>query len=190
MGLVGREFVAGTAALGLLLFAEVVAAMAAVSEAALIYIARHRNMLISLAMIGLQALLTVSLILFMRREGWDEMVQATAPALALLLALGSAAIIKSRLLSHLLAARVSGWRWALIWASAAALAVGWLFTMLPPSLEWLELIGGVPAILIAFGLVIWTRGFGPEDRELFRMRRRQIEDLALPDPSVGGDAPR
>ena len=47
MGLVGPAFVAGTAALAFLLAAEVVAAMAAVSEAALIYVARHRNMLIS-----------------------------------------------------------------------------------------------------------------------------------------------
>ena len=48
MGLVGAGFVAGTAALGFLLAAEVVAATAAVSEAALIYVARHRNMVISL----------------------------------------------------------------------------------------------------------------------------------------------
>ena len=51
MGLVGAGFVAGTAALAFLLAAEVVAATAAVSEAALIYVARHRNMMISLAMI-------------------------------------------------------------------------------------------------------------------------------------------
>ena len=37
MGLVGPEFVGGTAALAFLLAAEVVAATAAVSEAALIY---------------------------------------------------------------------------------------------------------------------------------------------------------
>ena len=48
MGLVGPAFVAGTAALAFLLAAEVVAAMAAVSEAALIYVARHRNMLLEL----------------------------------------------------------------------------------------------------------------------------------------------
>ena len=85
---------------------------------------------------------------------------------------------------------MSGWRWALIWASAAAIAVGWLFTLLPPSLEWLELLGGIPAILLAFGIVIWTKGFGPGDRELFRMRKDEIEELSLPDPTVGGDAPR
>jgi hypothetical protein len=34
--------------------------------------------------------------------------------------------------------------------------------------EWAELIIGIPAILLAYGAVIWTRGFGPEDRVLFR----------------------
>ena len=190
MGLVGPEFVAGTAALAFLLFAEVAAAMAAVSEAALIYLARLRNMLISLGMIALQALLTVGLILLMRYEGLAEMNQATGPAVALLLALGCAAVVKSRFLHRLLGAPVSGWRWPLIWASIAAIGVGWLFTLLPPQLEWLELIAGIPAILLAFGLVVWTKGFGPADRELFRMRRTEIEELSLPDPGPTRQAPK
>ncbi|MCL6683796.1 lipopolysaccharide biosynthesis protein [Sphingomonas alba] len=190
MGLVGPAFVAGTGALAFLLFAEVIAATAAVSEAALIYVARHRNMMISLSMIAFQALLSVALIKLMQAEHWPVMVQATGPATALLISLGLAAIIKSRLLGSILKARVSGWRWALIWASAAGIVVGWLFTLLPHSFEWLELVGGIPAILLAFGLVVWTRGFGPEDRELFRMRKEEIEELSLPDPSTGGDAPR
>src|SRR3546814_686656 len=49
MGLVGPEFVGGAGALAFLLAAEVVAATAVVSEAALVYVARHRNLLISLA---------------------------------------------------------------------------------------------------------------------------------------------
>jgi hypothetical protein len=118
------------------------------------------------------------------------MFVATGPAVALLLGLGFAAVVKSRLLHHLLGAPVSGWRWALIWASAAGVAVGWLFTLLPPSLEWLELLGGIPAILLAFGLVIWTRGFGREDRELFRMSKGEIEELSLPDPGSSPEAPR
>ena len=190
MGLVGPAFVAGTGALAFLLFAEVIAATAVVSEAALIYVARHRNMMISLSMIAFQALLSVALIKLMQAEHWPVMVQATGPATALLISLGLAAIIKSRLLGSILKARVSGWRWALIWASAAGIVVGWLFTLLPHRLEWLELIGGIPAILLAFGLVVWTRGFGAEDRELFRMRKEEIEELSLPDPSTGGDAPR
>ena len=190
IGLVGPEFVAGTAALAFLLAAEVVAATAAVSESALIYCARHRNMAISLAMIVLQALLTVGLILVMQEEGWSPMAVATGPAMALLLALGFAAVAKSRLLHKLMDAPVAGWRWTLVWAAAAAAVVGYICTLLPPELEWLELIGGIPAILFAFGLVIWTKGFGPEDRELFRMGKDEIEELSLPDPTTGANAPR
>jgi len=184
MGLVGPAFVAGTAALAFLLAAEVVAATATTSEAALIYTARHRNMMISLGMIVLQAVLTVALLLLFRRLGWTEMWQATAPAVALMLALGFAAITKARLLSRLLGAPVSGWRWPLVWAAVVAGVVGQVATMLP---EWLELIAGIPAILAAFGFMIWTRGFGPQDRELFRMRKADIEELAeaeLPAPGT------
>jgi hypothetical protein len=85
---------------------------------------------------------------------------------------------------------VSGWRWALIWAAAAAICVGWLFTLLPPRFEWLELVGGIPAILAAFGAVLWFKGFGPEDRELFRMSKDDIEELSLPNPGSSPQAPR
>jgi len=187
MGLVGASFVAGTAALGFLLAAEVVAATAAVSEAALIYTARKRNMWISLAMILLEAGLAVGLILLMRSWGWPIMWQATGPAIALMLSLGLAAIVKSRLLAHILGHRVSGWRWPLVWAAAAAMVVGQIAIRLP---EWAELVFGIPGILAAFGAVLWVKGFGPEDRELFRMKKEDIEDLSLPDPSTGGDAPR
>jgi O-antigen/teichoic acid export membrane protein len=187
MGLVGAGFVAGTAALGFLLAAEVVAATAAVSEAALIYCARHRNMAISLAMILFEAALAAGLILLMRSWDWPIMWQATGPAVALMLSLGLAAIVKSRLLSRILGHPVSGWRWALIWAAAAAMIVGELVILLP---EWAELVIGIPAILGAFGAVWWFKGFGPEDRELFKMRKHEIEELSLPDPSTGGDVPR
>ncbi len=186
MGLVGAGFVAGTAALGFLLAAEVVAATAAVSEAALIYCARHRNMMISLVMIVLEAGLASGLILLMRGWGWPLMWQATGPAIGLMLALGFAAIIKSRLLAKILGARVSGWRWPLIWAAAAAMVVGQLVILLP---EWAELVLGIPAILAAFGAVLWVKGFGPQDRELFKMRKEDIDTVALPDPTAGGDAP-
>lgn len=187
MGLVGAGFVAGTAALGFLLAAEVVAATAAVSEAALIYCARHRNMMISMAMIVLEAALAAGLILLMRKLHWPLMWQATGPALALMLALGFASIAKSSLLARILHQPVSGWRWPLVWAAAAAMIVGQLVIMLP---EWAELVLGIPAILAAFGAVLWFKGFGPEDRELFRMSKADIEELSLPDPSTGGDAPR
>jgi hypothetical protein len=51
----------------------------------------------------------------------------------------------------------------------------------------------VPAILVAFGAVLWTKGFGPEDRELFRMRKadvrelRAAEDAALARDRIGDD---
>jgi len=117
------------------------------------------------------------------------MWQATGPALALTLSLGLAAIIKSRLLGKILGYPVSGWRWPLVWAAAAGVVVGWLFTMLPQSLEWLELLAGIPAILAAFGAILWVKGFGPEDRELFRMKKEDIEELSLPDPGSSAEAP-
>ena len=43
--------------------------------------------------------------------------------------------------------------------------------------ELLQLILGIPLILLAFGIVLWTKGFGPEDRELFRLRKADIEEL-------------
>lgn len=168
MGLVGPNFVGGTGALAFLLVAEVVAATAVVSEAALVYIARHRNLMISLAMIALQAGLSFAFILAARRMELNEMAVATAPALALCVALACCSIVKARLLSSLLAAPVSAWRWALVWAAAAASLVGAAFVALPPRFEWIELAFGVPAILGIYGFVIWRRGFGADDRALFR----------------------
>jgi hypothetical protein len=190
MGLVGPAFVAGTAALAFLLAAEVVAAMAAVSEAALIYVARHRNMLISIAMLALEAGLAVALILGMREFDLPIMFQATGPAIALLLALGFAAVAKSRLLCSILGARVNGWRWPLIWAAAAGSFVGYLATLLPKSAEWAELLFGIPGVLLAFGAVLWTKGFKAEDRELFRMKKADIEELQVPAPGTTGDVAR
>ena len=166
MGLAGPEFVGGSAALGILLLAEVVAATAVVSEAALIYIARHRNLMISLATIGLQVGLSFAFVLGARAARLPVAVQAIGPALALPVALGFASVAKSRLLSHLLGAPVSGWRWALIWASAVAAVVGFVAIQVP---EWLELTVGLPLILLSYGLVIWFKGFTPEDRVLFRL---------------------
>jgi O-antigen/teichoic acid export membrane protein len=187
LGLVGHAFVAGTAALSFLLFAEVVAATATVSESALIYCARKRNMAISVAMLAIQVLLSIALIILFRRLGYPPMWQATGPAIALLIGLGLAAVAKARLLSQLLKAPVSGWRWELLWAALAGGAAGEIAIQFP---EWLELLIGIPAILVAFGAMMWWRGFTAEDRELFRMKKEDIEDLSLPDPSTGGDAPR
>jgi len=190
MGLVGPEFVAGTAALAFLLFAEVIAATAAVSEAALVYVARLKNLLISLVMIGLQALLTVAIIVGVASlplpADQVEALQSAGAAVALMMALALASVLKADLLGRILNSPVQGWRWSLMWAAAAAVVVGFLATLLP---EWTELVFGIPAILLAFGAVLWTKGFGPQDRELFRLSKREIEEMSVPAPSRSPQAP-
>ena len=165
MGLGGPDYVDGTGALAFLLAAEVVAATAVVAEAALVYMARKRNLALSLGTIALQAALTVGLILLVRDLGLGEAYKAAAAALGLMLALGAASLAKALLLGRLLGHPVNNWRWPLVWATGAAVVVGFLATLMP---EWVELLVGVPLILLTYGWVIWNRGFGPEDRVLFR----------------------
>jgi O-antigen/teichoic acid export membrane protein len=165
MGLVGPNFVGGTGALAFLLAAEVVAATAVVSEAALIYVARFRNLVISICTIALQALLTIGAMMLIDRLGLPQLYRAAAAALSLALSLGVASLTKAMVLSRILRQSINNWRWALVWAAAVAVLVGEIAIRLP---EWAELIFGIPAILFAYGWVIWQRGFGPEDRVLFR----------------------
>ena len=165
MGLVGPNFVGGTGALAFLLAAEVVAATAVVSEAALVYVARKRNLAISVGTIVLQGILTVTAILLMERLELGEPYKAAGAAIALMTALGAASLVKAWVLSRILGERVNNWRWALVWAAVPAIAVGYLATRLP---EWAELIFGIPLILLTYGWIIWRKGFGPEDRVLFR----------------------
>ena len=165
MGLVGPHFVGGTGALAFLLAAEVVAATAVVSEAALIYVARFRNLVISIATIGLQALLTIGAMLLIDRLGMPQLYRAAAAALSLALALGVASLAKALTLSRILGRSINNWRWALVWGAIVAVLVGEVVLQLP---EWAELIFGIPAILLSYGWVIWRRGFGPEDRVLFK----------------------
>jgi O-antigen/teichoic acid export membrane protein len=175
MGLVGSGFTGGTATLAFLLAAEVIAAAAVVSEAALIYVARTRNMIISLIMLAIEAGLAAALLLIMKGEGFPQAFQATGPAIALCVALAFASIAKSRLLSKELGAPVSGWRWDLAWATAAGVLAGAGVRFLIP--EGWQLVLGVPAILVAFFSVLWTKGFKPEDRELFRLGKREVREL-------------
>src|SRR5204862_3560541 len=126
-----------------LLSAEVVAAAAVVSEAALIYVARTQNMIISLVMLAIEAGLAVALILIMKDQGLPQTFQATGPAIALCVALGFASITKSRLLSKKLGEPVSGWRWSIAWATGAGVAVGVPARLLLP--ETLQL-ASIPAI--------------------------------------------
>ncbi len=172
MGLWGPDYVAGTAALAFLLAAEVVASMAVVSESVLVYIARKRNLAISVGIIALQAGLTVALIEAAGRFGLGKGYEAAAAAGALMIALATSSLVKALLLKHLLGAPVSNWRWPLAHAAAAAVVVGYAFTWLP---EWIELLIGVPAVLGTYGLIIWRRGFDEADKVLFR---RQV----VPDP--------
>lgn len=166
MGLIGPEFVGGTGALAFLLAAEVAAATAVVSEAALVYVARLRNLWVSLATIAVQAVLTVGGIMLATRLGLNDNFRAAAAAAALLLALGMASVVKAWILSRILREPVNSWRWPLVWAAAPATLVGWAATQFLP--EWAELVFGIPAILGVYGFVIWHKGFGPEDRVLFR----------------------
>jgi len=188
MGLVGPGFVGGTGALAFLLAAEVIAATAAVSEAALVYVARHRNLIISTVMVVIQASLSVALIVAMREAGWSEAYQAAGPAVALAVALAFASILKARLLSRILEAPVQGWRWPLLWAATGASLVGYAFTSLPNSLEWMELAFGYPAILITFGIIVWVKGFTHDDRALFRLKKSDVESPTLP-PPPGAEPP-
>ncbi|HMJ92548.1 MAG TPA: oligosaccharide flippase family protein [Allosphingosinicella sp.] len=184
MGVVGPSFVGGTGALAFLLAAEVVAATAVVAESALVYIARHRNLMISALMVLIQGGLSILFILAMRERGWPPAYQAAGPAAALMLALGLASILKARLLRRLLGAPVQAWRWALVWAAAVAVLVGWIFTSLPQQLEWLELAVGMPMILLTFGTIIWMKGFTQDDRALFRMGKKDVEALEEEGPTL------
>jgi hypothetical protein len=168
MGLGGPDFVSGTAALVFLLLAEVVASKAVVSEAALVYLARMRNLWISLGTIAVQAMLTIALIVAARNAGWGPMYVAAAAALALALSLGLASLVKSRVLTGILGHSISNWRWGLAWAVVPAIAVGVAMTWLP---EWAELSFGIPAILGIYCYMLWVRSFGPEDRVLFRKQQ-------------------
>ncbi len=165
LGLVGPEFVGGLGAAVFLLMAEAAASAAVVSESALVYVARHRNLMISIAVIGLQTILTFAFIYIIRAEGYNQKYVAAGASAALAISLGVGSYLKTWLASKVLGASVSVWRWPLLWASIAAGFVGWLCVKGP---EWAELIFGIPVTLATYGWVIWRFGFGEDDRKLFR----------------------
>ncbi len=166
MGLIGPQFVGGTGALAFLLAAEAVAATAVVSEAALIYMARKRNLIVSVLTVVLQGLLTVAGIKLTQAAGYNELFQAAAAALGLALALGFASIVKSHILGRILETPTNNWRWTLVWAVAPTVLVGWAVTWFLP--EWAELVFGIPAMLAVYFGMLWKRAFAAEDRLLFR----------------------
>ena len=167
MGLVGKAgvFVGGNGVLALLMVAEVLAATAVVSEAALVYIARHRNLAISLAAMALQIGLSFLFIGVAQSEELSPNLVAMGPAAALAISLGASALAKSILVSRLLETRVSIWRWPLLLAAAVAAGLGGIATATP---EWSELLIGVPGMLIVYGWIIWRFAFEEDDRALFR----------------------
>jgi len=182
MGLVGPHFVGGTGALGFLLAAEVVAATAVVAEAALIYVARIRNLWVSSAAIALQAALTTGAMLLAERLDFNDGWRAASAAAALMVALGISSVVKAVMLSRILGHKINNWRWPLVWAAAAAIVVGQGVIRLP---EWVEIVFGIPTLLGVYGWLIWTRGFGPEDRVLFT---RKVTQETAP-PAETSDAP-
>ena len=165
MGVVGPQFVAGATALVFLLVAEVIAVTGAVSESALVYMARKRNLMISAAVLILQIALSFALIRVARAWDLPEPWQIAAPAIALGLALGVGSIVKSRLLARLTASSVSPFRWSLLLAAGVAGSVGTLTTQWE---EWAEMIIGVPLIMVSYLLVLFRFSFKNEDRALFR----------------------
>lgn len=170
MGLGGPTIVGGTGALAILLAAEVVASIAVVSESVLVYVARKRNLAISVGIIVFQAILTIILVTTAQRFDMGGGFMAAGAGLALFIALGTSSILKALLLKKILMAPVVSWRWGVIIAAIPAVFIGYLATFLP---EWAELIIGVPAILIIYGTVLWKVGFAENDRLLFR---RNLDD--------------
>ncbi|WP_188053243.1 lipopolysaccharide biosynthesis protein [Sphingosinithalassobacter sp. CS137] len=168
MGLIGPEFVIGAGALVVLLVAEVLASPGAVSEVGLVYTARHRNLMISLLVLGLQVALSFALVFLMRDLAWPREYQAAGPAVALLISVTIGSVAKSWVLSRMLGANVVSFRWAFVWAILTGGVVGMAFASLPPEYEWAELSIGMPAILVSYLYVIIKFAFGPEDRALFR----------------------
>jgi len=157
----------------------VLASTGAVCESALVYTARHRNLIISMVMLAFQIGLSFVFIFTMRALGWTVNYQAAGPGLALMLSLGLTSIIKARLLGRILGAPVSPWRWPLVWAALAAIAVGSVFTALPRRYEWAELVFGEPAIAATYLYILWRWAFGPADRALFG-RMPRADEATLP----------
>ena len=166
MGLGGPGFVVGTLALIFLLTAEVFAAPAVVSEAALVYLAPMRNLVISLLTMAVQAVLTLAGMWVCARLGLGQIDRISAAAGALMVTLMLSSLAKAGLLSRYLGQRITSFRWSLLGAAVPAATVGVAAMRLLP--EWAGISIGIPAILGLYCWVMWSRGFGQDDRALFR----------------------
>lgn len=174
MGLGGPQFVAGAGALCILLAAEVLAAPGSVSESALVYVARHANLMISLMVLILQIALSFGFVLLLRQDGWPPAYQAAGPALALAVSLTIGSVIKAVLASRVLGQSVSPIRLGLIAAMIVSAATGVAISKLP---EWAQLSVGIPLMLTAYFLVLLKLAFGDEDKALFRRMPRAPQAL-------------
>ncbi len=174
MGLFGPVFASGGLVLIVLLIVELLAAQAAVAESALIYVARNKNLMWSLA--GVLVQIAVSLLLVPRYGGVGAASGLAVSALLLTL-------VKTRLLSRRLGASVAGWRWIMPIAALPAIAVGLLMLRAP---EWAQLAIGPFIILGVYGSIIWRLGFKGADRLLFARGLRGKELPAAAESSAGG----
>src|SRR5690606_4313315 len=93
----------------------------AVSETALVYMARHRNLVLSMVTLGIQVGLTLAFIPLFRAlfpaQSPDAAVNGVAPAAALLVSALFASLMKGRLLRATLGQPISGWRWPMLLAA-------------------------------------------------------------------------
>ena len=164
--------------LNLLLLAEIAYVTGAVAETCLVYTARHRNLMLSVATLGVQVGLTLAFIPLFRvlfpAESPNAAVNGIAPAAALLASALFATVVKSRLLRATLGEPVSGWRWPMLLAAGAAFAIGILVQRY--LVAYWELVLGLPAILATYGIVLWYRGFEEEERLLFAGRDKLLKD--------------
>jgi hypothetical protein len=85
----------------ILLVAEVLASTGSVCETGLVYIARIRNLVISIAVLLLQIGLSFGFIIFAKESGWGAQYQAAGPAIALAVSLTIGSAIKAWLLQRL-----------------------------------------------------------------------------------------
>lgn len=165
MGLFGPQFISGAGAMCILLSAEVLASPGAVAESALVYVARHRNLMVSIFTLCLQISLSFIYVELIRMGSWPVAYQAVGPALALATALTVSSLIKTIFLSRMLGASVVSLRPGMLAAIIGAVGTGVLISNLP---EWVQMTGGIVAMLVVYFALLFKLAFGPEDRALFK----------------------
>ena len=178
MNVVGEGFGGGAGVLALLLAAEVLYVTGAVTEGALVYMARHRNLIASVIALGAQIVMTVIFVntfdvLF---PGIDEdrAVQGIGAALAFAIAALLVSVMKVAITHRLLGERVSGWRLVFLPAALVTAIAGFGIMQLP---EFWRIVIGLPLILTVFGSIMWTFGFKGDDRLLFqRLSKAKADD--------------